>query len=65
MRIETQSTWKHGIRPGSTQVPNEIFDDIMPGLDDTELRVLLVINRQTLGWVENKCTGARKLFDWI
>lgn len=51
--------------PNSTQVPNIIFDDLMSGLTDTELRVLLVIVRQTLGWIENPITKTRKEKDWI
>ena len=37
----------------------------MPKLSDTELRVLLVVTDQTLGWVEDKATGRRKTEDWI
>jgi len=51
--------------PNTTQVPNVILDEWMPKLKDTELRVLLVVVRQTLGWIENPETGARKEKDWI
>lgn len=46
-------------------VPNEFLDDVLPNLDDTELRVLLVVNRQTLGWIEDEDKYTRKAFDWI
>lgn len=36
----------------------------MPGLRDTELRVLLIILRQTLGWKGN-AKGGHKERDWI
>lgn len=53
------------VSPNTTQVPNVILDDWMPKLKDTELRVLLVVIRQTLGWIEDKKTGKRKEKDWI
>lgn len=56
---------KHTIQPNTTQTPNLIFDVWMPQLSDAELRVLLVIVRQTLGWVEDAETGRRKEKDWI
>lgn len=37
----------------------------MPRLKDVELRVLLVVADQTLGWVEDFETGRRKDKDWI
>ncbi len=37
----------------------------MPRLKDVELRVLLVVADQTLGWVEDIETGRRKDKDWI
>lgn len=51
--------------PNTTQVPNVILDEWMPKLKDIELRVLLVVVRQTLGWLENAETGTRKEKDWI
>jgi DNA-binding transcriptional ArsR family regulator len=48
----------------STQVPNEIFDQHLPYLNQTQLKVLLVVIRQTLGWVNPK-TKQRKRKDWI
>jgi phage replication O-like protein O len=37
-------------RPNYTQTPNEFFDEIAMTLKEGELRVLLVIMRQTFGW---------------
>lgn len=37
----------------------------MPLLKDVELRVLLVVTDQTLGWIEDTATGRRKEKDWI
>jgi hypothetical protein len=53
------------IIPNTTQVPNVILDAWLPRLKDVELRVLLIITRQTLGWVEDYETGRRKEKDWI
>lgn len=36
--------------PNSTQVPNVLLDEIMPLLKLAELKVMLVIVRQTYGW---------------
>jgi len=51
--------------PNTTQIPNYIFDELMPTLSDTELRVLLIICRHTLGWIEDPSSGRRKEKDWI
>ena len=51
--------------PNTTQIPNDILDDLMPTLKDTALRVLLVVCRQTFGWVEDKDTKRRKECDWM
>lgn len=51
--------------PNSTQIPNVILDNILPDLSDTELRVILIIARQTYGWVEDINTSRRKSVDWI
>lgn len=59
------SEQKISIIPNSTQTPNIIFDEWMRILSDVELRIVLVITRQTIGWVENKETGRRKEKDWI
>jgi phage replication O-like protein O len=41
----------------STQIPNEVFDDYLPNLKLNELKVLLIILRQTVGYHKDK--------DWI
>lgn len=46
-------------------MPHIIIREWMPHLKDVELRVLLVITDQTLGWVEDVTTGRRKEKDWI
>jgi|GEM_PF-6228423 len=33
-----------------TKIPNRLLDQLLPNLKDTELRILLVILRQTVGW---------------
>jgi hypothetical protein len=48
----------------TTQVPNAIFDIHLPTLKESELKVLLVIIRQTLGWLDKR-TGRRKTRDRI
>lgn len=48
----------------STQVPNEILDVHLQYLNQAQLKVLLVIIRQTLGWIDPK-TKKRKTKDWI
>lgn len=45
-------------------MPNPVLDLHMPLLRDTELRVLLVVLRQTLGW-RGEQEGTRKERDWI
>ena len=47
-----------------TYVPNYIFDSFLPVLTLAELKVYLIIVRQTNGWV-NKATGTRKQSDRI
>ena len=37
-------------RPNYTQVPDELFDQLMPHLSDAELRVVLYIIRRTFGF---------------
>lgn len=53
------------IIPNSTQIPHLIIREWMPLLKDIELRVLLIVTDQTLGWIEDKETGRRKEKDWI
>lgn len=48
----------------TTHVPNVIFDLCIPALSESELKVLLVVVRQTLGWKDIR-TGARKERDRI
>lgn len=36
--------------PQHTQIPNKVFDELIPTLKEGELRTLLVIMRQTYGW---------------
>lgn len=51
--------------PNTTQTPNIIFNGIMKEMTDTELRVVLIVTRATLGWVMDKEKGMRKVEDWI
>jgi len=53
------------IIPNSTQIPHLIIREWMPLLSDVELRVLLVVADQTLGWIEDPETKRRKEKDWI
>jgi len=46
----------------TTMIPNLVFDTHLPSLSEKELKVLLIILRQTVGWVKN---GKRKDRDWI
>lgn len=48
----------------STQVPNILFDEYLCKLTESELKILLVIVRQTYGWMD-KQTGNRKTKDRI
>jgi hypothetical protein len=48
---------------GTTPVPNGLFEHI-PNLKSTELKLLLIIIRQTWGWKDPR-TQQRKQFDWI
>ena len=52
---------------GAVPVPNALLDEVLPTLKDTELRVLLIVLRQTLGWREGSETGGwrYKERDWI
>jgi hypothetical protein len=53
------------IIPNTTQIPHLIIRQWMPRLSDVELRVLLVVADQTLGWIEDPETKRRKDQDWI
>ena len=59
--MKTPST----ILPNTTPLPHIIIREWMPRLSDVELRVLLVVVDQTLGWVIDDGTGRRKAEDWI
>ena len=48
----------------TTQIPNIVLDQYLRTLNASELKVLLVIIRQTNGWID-KCTGRRKTRDRI
>lgn len=47
-----------------TQVPNFLFDTLLPNLTESELKVILVVIRQTIGWFDKR-TGKRKERDRI
>jgi hypothetical protein len=49
----------------NTPVPNVLFDLLLKDLKASELKILLIIIRQTLGWVDKKEKGGRKSRDWI
>ncbi len=46
-----------------TPIPNTLFDKYLCQLKPSETVVLLVIMRQTLGWIDRD--GGRKKRDWI
>lgn len=48
----------------STPVPTEILDKHLPYLNLAQCKVLLVVVRQTLGWIDPK-TKKPKVKDWI
>jgi len=60
MEYEIQS-----LIPNTTQIPHLIIRKWMPLLGDVELRILLVVADQTLGWIEDVETKRRKEKDWI
>lgn len=47
----------------TTMLPNTILDEHLKNLTGKEIKILLVIVRQTLGWIDSK--GNRKQRDWI
>lgn len=51
--------------PNTTPVPNALFDIYLKELKSAELKVLLVIIRQTLGWSDRRSVRGRKERDWI
>ena len=50
---------------GTTPVPNKLFDCTLKSLHETELKLLLIIIRQTLGWQDRHSVRGRKDRDWI
>jgi len=47
-----------------TSTPNQLYDKHLPLLKEVELKVLLVVIRQTYGYID-KNTGTYKEWDWI
>jgi biotin operon repressor len=52
-------------QPSTTPVPNVIFDIHLKDLNLAELKVLFIVIRQTLGWVDRRAVFGRKESDWI
>ncbi|HEY5591319.1 MAG TPA: replication protein [Paludibacter sp.] len=52
------------MRENFTQTPNILFDQLLKELSNSELKILLIIIRQTNGWIDKK-TGIRKEKDRI
>ena len=53
------------MQTSTTPVPNIFFDEHLKILKLAELKVLLIITRQTLGWVDRRTVLGRKERDWI
>jgi hypothetical protein len=53
------------MHPNTTPVPNALFDVHLKTLKSTELKVLLLIIRQTMGWADSRAVHGRKEMDWI
>jgi hypothetical protein len=53
------------MQTSTTPVPNVLFDIHVKELKSAELKVLLIIIRQTLGWSDKKGSNGRKEVDWI
>ena len=51
--------------PNTTPTPNWLYNGEMKKMSDTELRIVLVVTRATLGWIVDENTGMRKEQDWI
>lgn len=49
----------------TTPVPNVVFDAHLKELKLAELKVLLIIIRQTIGWEDKRTRSERKELDWI
>jgi hypothetical protein len=52
-------------RAGAFPLPVTLVDEWMPRLRDTELRVMLVVVRQTAGWRAAPSSPAHKRRDWL
>ncbi len=53
------------MRTNTTPVPNALFDIFLKDLTEAELKLLLVVIRQTLGWADRRSVFGRKERDWI
>lgn len=53
------------MQTSTTPVPNMFFDIYLKELKSAELKVLLVVIRQTLGWADRRGMFGRKETDWI
>jgi len=49
-REDVPETLQQEFLPGSTPVPNWIFDELMPEIPESVLRVFLYLFRKTVGW---------------
>ena len=53
------------LQTSTTPVPNFLFDVHLKELKSAELKVILIIIRQTLGWADRRAVLGRKERDWI
>lgn len=53
------------MQPRTTPVPNYFLDTYVKELKSAELKVLLIVIRQTLGWSDKLGAQGRKEKDWI
>lgn len=51
--------------PNSTQVPNIFIDEVMSQVSGTAFKILMLITRNTMGWIVDPDTKRRKEKDWI
>jgi len=51
--------------PNMTQTPNIILDEWISRLSGPEFKILMLLVRQTIGWMQDKDTGRRKDRDWM
>lgn len=63
--VLSHSILSNNLLSATTPVPNALLDQVMPTLRDTELRVLLVVVRQTRGWQDGPNVSQRKERDWL